>query len=284
MLAHCNNRALLTAGLIVLVGAGCAIAPERATATDQSAGGTACPASQIARLSAPGDARVADFAHLLHGTWVRRLTIHGVPVETNSFWYFNMLDPEAGRGQSLMIDRVSQGPDKLAPRPAQVAPEAPATTGAYWSVSIKPAPAEPASQGHPGVTLALAGDYHGTGNDYPPNGFRFTETGTFYRHGTAYTTLHPWHAPPQATPSTGAGVPSAPDTLVDAVFITGGDADASGRGKAAWPTLTFVACQDGVVDRYVKVDDAIPVVGGKTLKTAWDAALASGMFHAEPAH
>ncbi len=283
MLTICSDRVSRAAGLIALAAAG-AMVPVMAVASGQTGGGPACPDDRALRHATPDDGSVADFAHLLHGTWVRRLTIHGVPVETNSFWYIDMSDPEAGRGQALMIDRINQGPDKLAHPLAKVALEVPATTGAYWSVAITPAPADPASQGHPGVTLALAGDYRGTGNDYPPNGFRFTETGTFYRHGTAYATLHAWHAPPQATPSAGAGVPTAPDTLVDAVVVTGADAAASGRADAASPTLTFVACQDGVVDQYIKVNSATPLVEGKSLKKAWDRALASGMFQAVTAH
>lgn len=324
-----RSPVLFAAGLIALMGAGCAAASQAATAQEpaQRAKPTtsqvrsdlsACATGQTARnapLNAPADASVADFARMLHGTWVRRLTIHGVPVETNSFWYFDMSSPEAGQGQALMIDRINQGPDHLAsvtgsayPKPARRATKAnfvrqsetehppetglegPSTIGAYWSVSVMPAPADMASRGHPGVTLALAGDYHGTGDDYPPNGFHFTETGTFYRDGTAYTTLHPWHAPPQATPSTDAAEPPSADTSVDAVVVTGGNVDAAGNvlpagsKRAARPTLTFVSCQDGVVDRYFKVNSAPPAVEGKSLGAAWESALASGMFQAVPAH
>jgi hypothetical protein len=238
--------------------------------------------------------------------------------------YFDMSGPEAGRGRALMIDRIYQGWDNLASvsgsvyakpaRPATGAsfapriegeplPEAelevPATTGAYWAVSIKPAPADAASQGHSGVMLALAGDYRGTGDEYPANGFHYTETGTFYRDGPAYATLHPWRAPPQAvgaaqaTPSTNAAELFTP---VDAVILTVGNVDAAGNATPAGgpptpagpdgtarPTLTFVICQDEIVDRYYKVSSATPTVQGKSLRVAWGAALAAGMFQAAPA-
>lgn len=343
-----NNPVLFEAGMIALAVAGCLGASHMATAQDpanrhsghdQAAGPQgpfaksvdsrarsellACTNARNAPLIAPTDARVGDFARLLHGTWVRRLTIGGAPVETNSFLYFDMSSPEAGQGQALMIDRIYQGWDNLAsvtgaahanparpttktsfvrPTEEERLPDAelevPATTGAYWSVSIKPARADAASQGHSGVTLALAGDYRGTGDEYPPNGFRFTETGTLYRDGPAYATLRPWRAPPQAVgaaqaaPSTNAAERFTP---VDAVVVTVGHVDAAGNAilasepisvgpaEMARPTLTFVICQDEIVDRYYKVGNATPTVQGKSLKAAWDFALASGMFQAVPA-
>ena len=347
-----NNRALFVAGMIALAGVGCVEVSQMAAAQDpenrQPGHGqvvdrlaqfvkstdshahsdplacTNVQISQRAPLIAPTNAGVADFARLLHGTWVRRLTIRGVPVETNSFLYFDTSSPEAGQGQALMIDRTYQGWDNLASRsgsaytnPARPATKAsfvrqteekglpgaelevPATTGAYWSVSIKPALADAASQGHSGVTLALAGDYRGTGDEYPPNGFHFTETGTFYRDGPAYATLHPWRAPPQAIGAAQA-TPSTNDaelfSSVDAVVVTVGNVDATGNAmlageptsagsnETARPTLTFVICQDEIVDRYYKISSSTPTVQGKSLRAAWDSALASGMFQAVPAH
>lgn len=250
-------------------------------AVEAKADGPACPNVPLPRQSSPdatSGASVADLARLLHGTWVRRLTIGGAPIETNSFWYFDMSSPQAGRGQALMIDRVNQGWDALgsiagtAVRPSEEeAPagaelEAAATTGAYWSVSITPAPA--AGRGQEGVILSLAGDYRGTAER--PDGFRFTETGTFYRDGTGYATHAPWRAPPMAVSTAGAAPAYTP---VDAVVV---DLDRSGG-----PMLTFIVCQDEIVDRYYKVNSATPTVEGKSLKAAWESALASGMFKAD---
>ncbi|WP_404337973.1 hypothetical protein AB2M62_03890 [Sphingomonas sp. MMS12-HWE2-04] len=229
---------------------------------------------------------MADLARLLHGTWVRRLTMGGAPIETNSFFYFDFPNPETGVGHALMIDHIYQGWDSISSvpgsRPAAKSGgsaaegEAPATTGAYWSVSIRPAPADAASQGHAGLTLALDGDYRGTGEEYPRSGFRFTETGTLYRDGAGYATLHPWRAPPMAVGE--AQGPSGADrfTPVDAVRVSPG-------GKAGTPpTLTYTLCQDGIVDRYYKISDAAPTVKGRPLKLAWEAALASGAFDTAP--
>lgn len=324
MVARGASPIALVAGLIVLAGA---VAPQVAAArnpadphsghgqarasdvTSESAASPACAKvgnSGTAASAATADASVADFARLLHGTWVRRLTIGGVPVETNSFWYFDMSGLEAGRGQALMIDRVNQGWDDMdsvtgasvrrieAAPPGGAEPEAPATTGAYWSVSIEPAPAIAASRGHKGVTLALAGDYRGTGAEYPPSGFRFVEAGTFYRDAAAYATLRPWRAPPMATepapatPATNAEGYTPVDAVLVQVGNSAGEAMRSGEptssapDKTARPTLTFVICQDEIVDRYYKVSGATPTVQGKSLKAAWDSALASGMFQSVP--
>lgn len=247
----------------------------------------ACAGDSGKDLIAPADARVADLARLLHGTWVRRLTMGGAPIETNSFFYFDFPNPETGQGHALMIDHIYQGWDSVTsvpgarpvakPGAAAADGEVPATTGAYWSVSIRAAPADPASQGRAGLTLALDGDYRGTGAEYPRGGFRFTETGTLYRRGAGYTTLQPWRAPPMAV---GEGqAPNGADrfTPVDAVRVT------PGAGAGAPPILTYVLCQDGIVDRYYKISESTPTVGGKPLKAAWEAALASTAFKAVPA-
>lgn len=314
MAALRENRLFPTLAAIALAGAGGMAAarsdshPGHGQASSPARNAAAaCPDLHRPAGGAPaGEASVEDFARLLHGTWVRRLTIGGVPVETNSFWYFDMSGPEAGRGQALMIDRVNQGWDHMesvtgasvrrieAGPPAGAEPEAPATTGAYWSVSIETAPADSASRGHKGVTLALAGDYRGTGAEYPPSGFRFVEAGTFYRDAAAYATVRPWRAPPMATelaPATPA-TNAERYTPVDAVLVQVGDSTGkamrSGEptspapDKTARPTLTFVICQDEIVDRYYKVSSATPTVQGKSLKAAWDSALASGMFQSVP--
>jgi hypothetical protein len=326
---------MFAAGMIALASAACLAAevpanpPWRQVAAAHAGSGlafdtsvpsalAACandPGSLRAPLVAPGDARVADFTRLLHGTWVRRLTISGVPVETNSFWYFDMSDPETGRGQALMIDRVNQGWDKLASPSKRVAAGPPpratetnlvgpveqgsrrgaepaATTGAFWSVAVRPAPADAGSRGHAGVTLVLAGEYHGTGSEYPPTGFRFTESGTFYRDGSAYATLHPWRAPPQAM-GTSEAMSSAnsaePYSPVDAVVVRADDPVLAGTSTSggetpslnppeAAATLTFIVCEGEIVDRYYKVDNETPKVAGRSLRAAWQSAIASGLF------
>lgn len=302
MAAVRNNPLLLAAGAIAWAATGSAPAHQPnghgrpADPKTQTAKPAPSPAGHLeacAKVPRAGnaapiattDASVAEFARLLHGTWVRRLTIGGAPVETNSFWYFDMSRPETGQGEALMIDRVNQGWDDLAPVTGPVPSgkeaahaagaelEAPATTGAYWSVSIRPAPADPAGKGRSGLTLALGGDYRGTGPEYPAEGLRFIETGTFYRNGGAYSTLKPWRAPPLA-----GGTNAAESfTPVDSVVAT-----AATNGTAR-PTLTFVVCQDDIVDRYYKISSDKPAVEGKSLKAAWDSAVASGMFRAAPA-
>ena len=259
-----------------------------------------------AALAAPRDASVADLAGLLHGTWLRRLTVAGEPVETNSFLYFDMSGPEAGKGQALMIDRINQGWDDLASVTGWVAPkakpgspgevEAAATTGAYWLVSIEPAKADAASRGHSGVAMALAGDYRGNGDELSRKGFRFTETGTFYRDGAAYVTVQPWRAPPMAAAGDAAAPtpPAEPFTPVDAVVVRAGTGGGAGDvmpandsmraepDEAAWPTLTFVVCDGDIVDRYHKIDGATPTVEGRRLSAAWDAVLESGLLQTQP--
>jgi hypothetical protein len=142
------------------------------------------------------------------------------------------------------------------------------------------------------VTLALAGEYRGTGPEYPPNGFRFTESGTFYRDGSAYATLHPWRAPPQAMgpgEAAASAQPAEQYSPVDAVMVRTADAIAVGNlirtGKPtpdpkdmALTTLTFVVCEGEIVDRYYKIDNSTPSIAGKSLKAAWDSAVASGLF------
>jgi hypothetical protein len=241
--------------------------------------------SAAARMAS--DVKVGELARLLHGTWVRRLTIQGVPVQTNSFFYFDMERPAAGRGEALMIDRINQGWDRTSPVPADAAspgpePEPAATTGAYWSVSIKSGATDPAAPGRSGAMVALAGDYRGTGEEYPRGGFRFTETGSFYRVGNSYATLRPWRAPPQATaaeppaamPRTGA---AETYSKVDAVILKA----PVGGARSRPPTLTFVICQDGIVDRYYKISSLTPRIDGRPLRAAWRSALASGIFEGQ---
>ncbi|MEJ2410611.1 MAG: hypothetical protein P8Y58_05915 [Novosphingobium sp.] len=234
-------------------------------------------------MTATADADVADLARLLHGTWVRRLTIGGALLETNSFLYFDMSGPEPGLGEALMIDRINQGWDALASSSGDLhvdhghepLSETAATTGAYWQVSMKRWPPDAAGEGFSGVALALSGDYRGTGEEYPPNGLRFTESGTFYRAGPDYTTLHPWRAPPMTAGSADSADESERFTPVDAVVVR------TGVDERARPTLTFIMCQDGIVDRYYKISNATPTVRGKSLKDAWRSDLISGTFLAE---
>src|SRR5437868_15025695 len=41
------------------------------------------------KITRGSDLSVEEVAKRLQGTWVRRLTMHGVPIETNSFLYFD---------------------------------------------------------------------------------------------------------------------------------------------------------------------------------------------------
>jgi len=64
-------------------------------------------------------------------------------------------------------------------------------------------------------------------------------------------------------------------TPVDAVVVQNG-------GETARPTPTFVICQDEIIDRYYKLSSETPRLQGRSLKAAWDTALASGAFDAAP--
>lgn len=218
-----------------------------------------------------GNVSIAALSRLLHGTWVRRLTIAGVPVQTNSYLYIDMADERGGRGRAMMIDRVNQGWDQSVPIPvAQAQPVGaatpadlqPATTGVLWSVALH------AVAG--GARLDLAGDYRGTGPDYPSGGFRFTESGIFTRVGNRYETVRGWSAPPQASDSAAAS---------DTSYRVRIDA---GTGASARPTITFINCREAVVDRYDKLSGGTPRVEGKSLTVAWSAALAAGVFRDGP--
>ncbi|HEX8257421.1 MAG TPA: hypothetical protein VF589_07295 [Allosphingosinicella sp.] len=319
-----SKAAFFTAGVIALSGAACAASLQADAPRDPAGRATdpkghaaesaqaranddlsACANVRDPALSAPGHGSVAHLARLLHGTWVRRLTIAGVAVETNSFLYFDMSGPEAGKGEALMIDLINQGWDGLASpaaslpgkrqaEPAQAAEaRMPATTGAYWVVSMKPAAPAAASRGRSGVALALAGDYRGTGAEYPPNGFRFTETGSFYGDGPGYSTVQPWRAPPmalEAAPTTQPAQSAEAFTPIDLVAVRPGTVDpagnrigpraptSEGQWEMALPRLTYVVCEGEIVDRYFKIDSATPTVGGKSLKAAWHSALETGLF------
>lgn len=239
-------------------------------------------------FAASGDVSVAGLSRLLNGTWVRRLTIDGVPIQTNSYLYVDIADGRGRRGKALMIDRINQGWDRSAAIPVAPAPSAgaatpaalqPATTGVLWSVSLRAAAGGPGARG---VTLELAGDYRGTGADYPRGGFHFTESGTFYRAGNRYVTPRGWRAPPQAsdTAATAPGSTVSKTATADAAYQVTIDA---GTGPSTPATLTFANCHERVIDRYDKLSDDAPHVEGRSLTVAWSAALAAGLFRGVPA-
>lgn len=68
------------------------------------------------KLEPIADLSVDALAATLNGTWVRRLTMNGIPIETDSFYYFKL---DRGTGTALLIDRLNQGADNEARFPAK---------------------------------------------------------------------------------------------------------------------------------------------------------------------
>ena len=72
-------------------------------------------------ITAGNDGTSEELLNFLHGTWVGRVTQHGVPIETSTYMYF---DTAPGRPQTaMMIDRVNLKPDN-ATLPAWSTPSA----------------------------------------------------------------------------------------------------------------------------------------------------------------
>ncbi len=221
-------------------------------------------------------AEVKGLAKLLRGTWVRRLSFGGSLVETNSLWYFDFPDPQSGEGTALMIDRVNQGWDSHDVGISKVAGEGheslgAATTGGFWKVRIAPQGRETAIRGAHGLKVTMSGQYRGTGSEYPPGGFEFIESGSLFRTAEGYSTILPWRAPPMAEAEGQASASGDRYTPVDALVARAGD-------KERRPSLTFVMCSDGIVDRYTKISDHGLPAGAASLASAWREALAAGLF------
>jgi hypothetical protein len=306
------------------------IAAAMASSTKAESGGTetsaadasmSCAQSAFKPPSVPSakdELRAADFAKLLHGTWVRRLFIEGVLIQSNSFFYFNMTDPEKGSGEALMIDKISQGWDSFATQrgalqvhdskaPNETAPrhdarnpsskndgelEA-ATTGAFWSVLINKiaSGAEGPSRGSAELQLSLNGEYRGTGKEYPRNGFRFVESGKFYLRDRTYVTASPWRSPPMLLDASEPNSDSIAYTPVDRVEISPGQQILKSKHRRSdfeysskttiekMPTITYIICKDKIVDTYIKVSDKFVGLKNKNLKQKWLDIVNSGSFN-----
>lgn len=238
-----------------------AFAPEELRQCTTKSGGYVGPK--------PADnANVAQLAQLLHGTWLRRLWIAGAPVETNSLWHFDLAP--TGRGTALLIDRVDQGWDSHAVQSGTIpsgSEKHPATTGGFWQVRLTRATADPAGRGRQGIRMIMDGQYRGS--DLPRAGFTFREYGTLFATKQGFATQHPWHAPPMADAS--AQIFGESFTPVDGVILKRG-------GNTSPPSLTYVMCREGIVDRYYKISDSPTPKGVRSLAEAWQSALASIPF------
>lgn len=227
-------------------------------------------------VPANGMGSIKELAGLLRGTWVRRLSFGGSLIETNSFWYFDLPDLESGQGTAMMIDRVNQGWDshEFGDRKASTKRDdsiGSATTGGFWKVKIEPAGDGLAIRGVSGFKLSMAGQYRGSAAEYPKGGFEFVESGMLFRTGDGYSTLTPWRAPPMAEAANQTSETGDKFTPVDAFIARFG-------AKARRPSLTFVLCGDGIVDRYYKISDKALPDGGGSLLAAWQNAVDSGIF------
>jgi len=184
------------------------------------------------KITQGSDATIAEFANSMNGVWLRRLTMHGLPIETNSFLYY-AVDPNTGKGTAFMLDRVNLGPDpylKTAPAPGpqlnklepllapipppRIDPQRvaiieqgnapgqelllPSVLGALWDVTAattKPTKNADRTQGNVGISLKMNGEYHGTGTQFPAGGINFTETAEFFKQGDSFVVVSPWVSP-----------------------------------------------------------------------------------------
>ncbi|MEM7051173.1 MAG: hypothetical protein AAF604_16005 [Acidobacteriota bacterium] len=246
------------------------------------------------------DADIAEFSERLHGTWVRRATFYGVPMETRSFFHFDMKD-RTGTGEAMMIDHVNLGPDDKSDMTgihiSQAEPRVeitedfeeaveegkipggelfmPEIVAAHWDIKLTPVDGVDRSQGFKGLRIDMAGDYRGTGHEFPPGGFSFDEQATFFREGDYFVILEPW-----ISPSSGY----TEDYLWKHVVLTDGEVDENGNVVSGLrrPTITFVNCKEFFVDRYYKISNATPRPGGLTLAEAWQNMLDLEQLEAVP--
>lgn len=253
------------------------------------------------KITEGSDATPEELAKVLHGTWLRRLTIHGVPVETNSYLSFDM---NGASGKAFMIDRVNLGADKYMPgerttvdpkkmlEPANL--EAieqgkipggemllPHLIAAHWDVSLTPTKATKnagRTLGHTGVAVKMNGDYHGSDDKFPAGGLNFTEQAEMFKNGNAFVIVAPW-----VSPSTGYEHAYLWDQVVINEGVQEENIQPSTKidfrpAQMMKPrVLTFVNCEHEFVDMYIKISDAKPAWGGTTVAGGMD------MMSVEPA-
>ena len=191
-------------------------------------------------------ADVKQFAEALRGTWVlRRRSIQGVAIDTDSKYYFDLgdADEKAAKGWSMMIDLGNlTSLDPLHRCPACLAD---ATVGALWKVSIS-------SEGE-SVHLKMDGEYLGSYGDFR-KGMTATEETRFYQYGPAFLAGH------LRSPAGGQGLG---DDNWDRISLVDG-------------VFTYTSCKSGFIDRFVKISDTKPVLKGLELREAWHAIKESG--------
>jgi hypothetical protein len=195
-----------------------------------------------------------DFSDALRGTWVlRKRTIQGVVIETDSKYYFDLEQPSenAVKGWGMMLDLGNLSSlDPLRMCPACLAD---ASVGALWKVSILHDPAGPS------IHLKMEGDYLGSYGDFR-KGVTATEETRFYGYGPAYL------AGKLSSPAGGQGVS---DDTWDRISLANG-------------VLTYTSCKGGFIDRFVKVSDKKPFVKGLELSEAWPGIKQSGVLLKPP--
>ena len=257
--------ALITLLSFAVLGAGCSQGPAPATAADPPAAqspvakASEAPAVQetrfedlgpsdlsiCSRKAAPGTPKstpdLAEFARLLNGTWkLSNRTIRGLTIDTNTFFYFDL--PSAGqkevKGTAMLIDYGNLS--VLDPMNFSAACLADATVEAMWDVEI--GRKDPAS-----VSLVMAGEYFGSYGDFL-KGVTATESSSFSQYGQGFLSGK------LTTPGGGQGVE---DDVWDRIGLSEG-------------TLTYVSCQGGYVERYLKISDERPLVEGMSLRENWE--------------
>jgi hypothetical protein len=190
---------------------------------------------------------VRDFAARLHGTWeLRTRTIQGLTIDTNSQFYFDIdSSSEAdATGTAMMIDYGNLS--VLDPLGLAAACRADATVAALWKVRIT-------REGNSTVLLAMDGQYFGSYGDFQ-KGVVATEKASFLRRQDEYLSGG------VVSPAGGQGMP---DDVWDRIGLS---AD----------TLTYVSCEGGFIDRYVKQSSSEPSVDGAPLQIAWEKRVKDG--------
>jgi hypothetical protein len=194
------------------------------------------------RAEATALADVSEFARRLHGTWILKTrTIQGLTIDTDSRFYFdlaNRSETEAS-GTAMMLDKGNLG--ILDPLGACKACEADAALGALWQVRLLGR----ADRG--AISLSMAGDYVGSYGDFR-KGIKATESASFIKNGDSY------FAGSLSSPAGGQGVP---DDVWDRIGLTR-------------DSLVYVSCRGGFIDRFEKLADERPLIGGLTLAQAWE--------------
>ena len=241
-------RKLVTVGCLFSVGL-----PQALAAADEFRGERNDLSICSAKTAIPlPDAQIdlKQFVDALRGTWVlRRRTIQGVVIDTDSKYYFDIGEPRdnAASGSGMMIDLGNLSP--LDPLHLCAACLADASVGAIWKVNIGTDASKRA------VHLKMDGQYLGSYGDFR-KGMTATEETRFYRYGSAFL------AGQLLSPAGGQGV--ADDTW-DRISLASG-------------VLTYTSCKNGFIDRFVKVSDSKPLVKGLELGDAWRVIKDSGVL------